>query len=231
MANTSAPPKFSGFPSGTLRFLRGLRRDNSKQWFDAHRADYDAFYVEAAKAFVVAVGAKLAKLSPEFVADPRINGSIFRINKDVRFSKDKRPYKDHLDFSFWEGGKKASSSALFFRVSPDGIYIGTGHHSCPEMLKRFREAVADPASGKELAAVARKLRKAGHKLEGEHYKRTPRGFADDGPAAEFLLHQGLYVVAEDAAEAACSPEIVDLCLQQWRETMPLHRWLTKHVRA
>ena len=223
--------KFTGFPDGTLKFLRGIRRNNTKKWFDAHRSDYDSYYVKPAKQFVAAIGEKLTKVAPEIVAEPRINGSIFRINKDIRFSKDKRPYKDHLDFSFWEGDKKSSSSTLFFRVSPDGVYIGAGHHSCPQMLKRFRTAVADPDAGKELASIAKKLRKAGHELEGAHYKRMPRDFPDGGPAAEFLLNQGLYIVAEDKPEAACSPKIVEQCVNQWKATMPLHRWLIARVRA
>jgi uncharacterized protein (TIGR02453 family) len=222
---------FAGFPSRTLTFLRGIRKNNTKTWFDAHPADYDEFFVAPAKLFVEAVGVRLAELAPEIVAEPRINGSIFRINKDVSFSKDKRPYKDHLDFAFWKGEKKASSSSLFFRVSPDGIYVGTAAHSCPQFAKSFRPAVADESSGKSLAAVAKKIRKAGYELEGTHYKRIPRGFADDGPAAEFLLHDALYVMTEDEAQVACSPDLLDVCGKHWQATMPLHRWLIDHVRT
>ena len=113
-----AKEDFTGFPDGTLKFLRGLRKNNTKTWFDAHRSDYDNFYVAPAKSFVEAIGVRLKRIAPAIVAEPIINGSIFRINRNVRFSNDKRPYKDHLDFSFWEGEKKGSSSALFFRVSP-----------------------------------------------------------------------------------------------------------------
>ena len=223
--------EFVGFPTGTLRFLRGIRKNNTKAWFDRHRADYDECYVAPAKNFVVAVGQSLAKVAPEIVADPRVNGSIFRINRDIRFGKDKRPYKDHLDFAFWQGEKKASASSLFFRVSPDGVFIGAGfHQGCPEHQKAFRTAVADPNTGKALAAVAKKLRRSGYELEGKHYKRFPRGIPDDGPAAEFLLHNALYVVSQDQAKAACDRQIVDLCLKHWKAALPLHRWLINHVR-
>ena len=221
---------FPGFPNETLKFLRGIRKNNSKKWFDAHRSDYDDYFVAPAKQFVEAVGASITKIGPRIVAEPRINGSIFRINRDIRFSKDKRPYKDHLDFAFWEGDKKGSSSSLFFRISPDGIYIGAGFHSCPKTLKPFRAAAADPIAGKSLANVAKKIRKAGYKLEGEHYKRIPRGFTDDGPAAEFLLHDSLYVVTEDKAEEACSDKLLDVCLKNWKASMPLHNWLIDNVR-
>ena len=167
--------KFNGFPNGTLKFLRGIRKNNTKTWFDAHRSDYDNFYVAPAKEFVEAMGAKLSRLAPEIVAEPRINGSIFRINKDVRFSKDKRPYKDHLDFAFWQGEKKASSSSLFFRVSPDGVFVGAGfHQGCPEHQKALRAAVADEKSGQALGTVAKRLRKAGYELEGKQTLPTWR---------------------------------------------------------
>lgn len=227
----STEPVFNSFPSGTIKFLKGIRKQNTKAWFDAHRSDYDDFYVAPAKAFVETVGIKLKKLAPEIVAEPRINGSIFRINKDVRFSKDKRPYKDHLDFAFWEGEKKSSSSSLFLRVSPDGVFIGAGFHlGCPEHQKALRASVADTESGKFLATVAKKLRKTGYDLEGKHYKRFPRGFPDDGPAAEFLLHNALYVVTEDKPKVACESDLLNVCIRHWKAAMPLHRWLIAHVR-
>ena len=223
--------RFSGFRQGTLKFLGGLRKHNTKSWFEAHRADYDDYYVAPAKAFVEAIGAALARVAPRIVAEPKINGSIFRINKDVRFSKDKRPYKDHLDFSFWEGEKRGSSSALFFRVSPDGVYVGAGYHSCKHLQSAFRAAVAGPVAGKKLAAVARKIRRAGYELEGARYKRMPRDFPHDGPAAEFLLHDGLYVVTEYEPTFATDDRLVDECVKQWKTAMPLHRWLIDHVRG
>ena len=223
--------RFTAFPDATLTFLRAIRQNNTKKWFDAHRSEYEQFYLAPAKDFVDTVGFKLRKLAPKIVAEPRINGSIFRINKDIRFSKDKRPYKDHLDFAFWEGDKKSSASTLFLRVSPDGTYIGAGHHACPHLLKAFRLATSDPVAGKSLAATAKKLRKAGYRLEGAHYKRMPRGFPEDGPAAEFLLHNGLYVVTEDKPQAATAQGLIDKCLKHWKAALPLHRWLIEHVRA
>jgi len=110
---------FAGFPEGPLEFLGGIRAHNTKDWFDAHRDEYEKFYVEPAIAFGAAVGLRLARIAPEIVTDARVNGSIFRINRDTRIAKDKRPYKDHLDFAFWEGERKASVSSFFVRGSPD----------------------------------------------------------------------------------------------------------------
>ncbi len=223
---------FTGFPRKTLTFLRSLRANNTKKWFDAHRSDYEEFYVAPAKAFVSAVGPRLAKLVPGIVAKPRINGSIFRINRDTRFSKDKSPYKDHLSLRFWEGERNTSASAFFLRISPDELCVGAGcPGSSPAQLKAFREAVADPKTGKSLADIAAKLRKEGCALGGEHYKRIPRGFPDDGPASEFLLYNALYVAMEEKKPGdACAADFIDNCLRRWRPLVPLHRWLMDHVR-
>src|SRR5690242_9527174 len=97
---------FQGFPKGTVQFLSALRKNNDKAWFDAHRADYEDCYVEPAKAFVAAIAPRLEKLDPRIQAEPKVNGSILRINRDVRFAKDKSPYKDHLDLWFWSGEEK-----------------------------------------------------------------------------------------------------------------------------
>lgn len=91
------------FSAETVEFLTDLRAHNDKAWFDANRARYEFGYVEPAKDFVEVMGPGLEKLVPGIHAEPSVRGSIFRINRDIRFSSDKRPYKDHLDFWFWEG--------------------------------------------------------------------------------------------------------------------------------
>ena len=230
----AAPKKssaaFGGFPKETLEFLCGLRANNKKTWFDKHRSEYDDHLMGPAKEFVEAVGVKLKKIVPAIQAIPKVNGSIFRINRDTRFSTDKTPYKDHLDMIFWEGDKKSTGSKMFLRISPDKVYTGAGFHSgCPDLLKSFRNAVADEASGKELASIAKKLRKKGLELEGQHYKRIPRGFSDDGPAGEFLLHDSLHIVYETDPATACDSNFVDTCVKYWKGLMPFHRWLTDNL--
>ena len=79
--------------------------------------------------------------------------------------------------------------------------------------------------------MAKKLRRAGYELKGTHYNRMPRDFPDDGPAAEFLLHNGLYVVTEDKPKAACATGLVDVCIKHWKAALPLHRWLVDHVQG
>src|SRR5215472_3789364 len=98
--------KFEGFPKDTVRFLSDLSKHNQKKWFEDHREDYDLAYIEPAKSFVQAIAPRLKKIDRKIQAEPKVNGSIMRINRDIRFSKDKSPYKDHLDLWFWSGSEK-----------------------------------------------------------------------------------------------------------------------------
>jgi len=227
-------PRF-GFPPDTVAFLSDLRRNNDKRWFDANRDRYEAAYVAPAKAFVEAAAPGLAAVVPGIRAEARVLGSIFRINRDTRFSSDKRPYKDHLDLWFWEGDRKAASSGLFLRVSPDGVTVGAGAHGFPrDQLARYREAVCGPSSGPELIAAVTRMERDGHEVGGETYARTPRGFdAGDagGPAERLLRHSALFVHDDLPAEAAIEADLLGDLLRRWKAFAPLHRWLVTHVRG
>jgi uncharacterized protein (TIGR02453 family) len=219
------------FPKATTKFLRALRNNNDRAWFDAHRDEYQAAYVEPAKAFVSAVAPALEQIAPGIHAEPRILGSIFRINRDTRFSKDKRPYKDHLDLWFWEGERKAAQSGFFLRISPALVGIGAGSHSFDkDALARFRAAAADPGSGAQLVAIAEELEEAGFEVGGERYARVPRGMDPDVPAARFLRHGALFVHHDEPAKLASDPDhLMATCTSVWARLAPLHRWIVDHV--
>lgn len=205
---------FAGFPEGTIDFLRAIAANNTKSWFEAHREDYQRFYVEPAGQFVLAAGPVLRQFAPEIQAEPRVLGSIFRINRDTRFSKDKRPYKDHLDFWFWEGERRAAVSGFFVRISPDFVGIGAGCHGFGrEQLTAFRAAIADAPGKARLAVIADELAGAGYRL-----------FGDATPRSRFL-----YVHVDASAEEATRPSLLPLCAKHWQRLSPLHRWLIDNV--
>jgi uncharacterized protein (TIGR02453 family) len=223
---------FSGFPDGTLRFLRGLERNNSKAWFDAHRADYETFYVGGAKSFVEAIGPRLKKVSKGVCYEPRVNGSLFRINRDVRFSKDKSPYKAHLDLWFWEGDRRGwESPGFFFRLAPTRLTLGAGmHRFSKEQLDSYRSAVVDERAGKALAKLADRLRAVGYEIGAATRKTVPRGFDAAHPRAALLLHEGLHATWEGAVPPSiATPKFVDECVKHFRTTAPVSSWLTEHV--
>lgn len=218
------------FPLGTVDFLTELRAHNEKSWFDAHRGRYEADYLEPAKAFVEAIGTELGDLVPGIHAEPWLRGSIFRINRDIRFSRDKRPYKDHLDFWFWEGERATAVGGLFLRVSPDGILVGAGAHGFDSrQLNSYRNAVTAAAPGAELAAVVSDLEAAGYEIGGQTFKRVPRGFTATEATERLLRHSALYVHSELPADAASSGGFIDAVLADWRTFLGLYTWLTGHV--
>jgi uncharacterized protein (TIGR02453 family) len=227
----TAAAAFRRFPDETQAFLRSLRANNRRDWFEAHQEAYQRSYVEPAKAFVEEAGRRLRAFVPEIRAEPRILGSIFRIHRDTRHAPPDRPYKDHLDFWFWQGPRSRAVSGLFARVAPDFVGIGVGCHGFdPERLAIFRAAVAAHTSGGDLSVAAAAVEQAGYELSGRAYKRMPKGHPQDGPASRFLLFKALYVHVDEPASIAVSDgAVIETCLQHWRALLPLHEWITRHV--
>jgi uncharacterized protein (TIGR02453 family) len=219
------------FPDDTIAFLTDLRANNDKAWFDANRDRYEQSYAEPAKAFVEVIAADLDELVPDVRAEPRVLGSIFRINRDTRFSKDKRPYKDHLDFWFWEGDRKQAVSGLFLRVSPDGVVVGAGAHGFDKhQLASYRDAVVDPAASAELAEIVAELERHDHEVGGETYKRVPRGYdTRNGTIERLLRHSALYAHTELPTQVATSARFTTKILGHWRAFVGVHRWVVANV--
>ena len=225
-------PTFNGFPLELKQFFEQLKKNNNKAWFDAHRQDYDSFVMEPARDFVTVLGEKLRIIAPAVRAIPKVNQSLFRINRDIRFSADKRPYKTHLGLWFWEGdSKRMECSGFYFHLEDNRLMLGTGMHVFPRKhLAVYRDAVADKKSGMQLAASIEQVTKRGYPVGGEHYKRVPRGYEPDHPRAELLLYNGLFASTElPPAEALGSPDIVEAAFGHYSNMLPLHDWLKSNV--
>jgi uncharacterized protein (TIGR02453 family) len=230
MATTTA---FSGFPKQTVTFLRALAAHNDRDWFAAHKQEYEAVVLAPSRAFVMAMGERLKRLTPGVKFDPRANGSLFRIYRDTRFSADKSPYKTNLGILFWEGGgPRMDCWSYYFHLEPPALILGGGLYvfSRP-LLERYRRTVADPEYGPELAAIVKKITaRPGYTLGGEHYKRVPCGYDADPETAFLLRHAGLYAGWETPIPAELhSPALVDYCFDRYKPMEPLHRWLTRLV--
>jgi uncharacterized protein (TIGR02453 family) len=211
----------SGFPRQTLDFLAGLAFNNEKAWFDAHREDYQRYYVEPSRAFVNDMGARLRKLSPRVQFEPKVGGSMMRVNRDTRFSKDKTPYKTSLSLWFWEGkDRNWQGSGFWFSLDPRRVAVGVGLYMMePELMARFRKRVANDQTG-------RALEKLGIEVHGEKYKRVPKPYPADHPRAELLKLQGCYAYVEEKPPRELgSPKFVEWCASRWKRMLPLHRWL------
>lgn len=224
----------ANFPNDAARFLTRLTQNNSKAWFDAHRGEYQAQLAEPAKDFVVAMGARMARIDPGIRAEPKVNGSIFRINRDTRFSKDKSPYKDHLALIFWRGeGRNRECPGYYVRLSPRSLGLATGLYQMTDAkLARYRSAVLDATEGGELAELLAKLERGGDQIGGEKFKRVPRGLPADHANAELLKHKGLYAWVETAPLPDLTGDaFADFCFDHFRRMAPLEAWLYRNLES
>jgi uncharacterized protein (TIGR02453 family) len=218
---------FEGFTSDTLAFLGELAAHNEKAWFDANRSRYESELLDREKLFIAAMGERMHPVVPGLAAVPRVNGSIFRINRDTRFSKDKTPYKTHADMWMWEGRDRKESSGFFLRIVPGEIWTGAGAHMLTkEGLSRLREAVADDR-GEVLAELIAALESAGYEVGEQKYKRVPRGYLIDHPRAELLKFGSVAAHRREAVpDEFFSAAFVEWCAIRYEELLPLHRWLS-----
>jgi uncharacterized protein (TIGR02453 family) len=231
----ATPGDFEGFGETTFQFLRGLTANNEKPWFEAHRSQYEAGYVQPALAFVAAIGPRLQLIDSRVQFEPRINGSLFRINRDVRFSSDKTPYKTNLDLWFWYGDRKSwATPGFFLRLTLEQLTLGAGiHQFSPDALKVFRAKVLDEDLGRRLTACTEAITASGdYAIGGETRKTVPRGFDADHERARFLRHEGLHAMQESGLPAEVSrPGFVDYCVERFRAVAPVNAWLVEALGA
>jgi len=224
-------PAFSGFTKETVKFFNGIKRHNTRDWFAANRATYDGHVLAPAQAFVVAMGERLRAVVPHIVAVPQINKSIFRLNRDTRFSSDPSPYKTNLGIYFWEGPRsRMESPGFYFNLEPPDLMIGGGAYMFPDfMMSRFRRAAVDAKLGKELGKIVADIKALPEfYVGGEHYKRVPAGYDAGHPNAELLKHNGLYAGSETKIpDELFSVRLLDYCFERFEKLLPLHKWLMK----
>ena len=222
--------KFNGFPRQYFTFFNQLKKNNTREWFEEHRGDYDEFVLDPAREFVIAMGEKLRKIAPAVNAIPKINQSLFKINRDVRFSKDKSPYKTYMGIWLWEGSRKRiESSGFYLHVENKSLLIGVGVKMFPKpLLDRYRKAVVDKKLGAELNKAVKAVIGQGYLLDGRNYKKVPRRFDEGHPHAEYLLYNGLTARFEEKVpDAFYSGDLVDYAYTHYKNMLPLHRWLKK----
>lgn len=219
---------FKGFSSETLDFYRRLRDNNSREWLEENRDIYNRHVLEPSRSFVVALGEKLEPLAPGIHAEPRINRSLFKIHRDVRFSRDKSPLKDHLAFYFWSGsGPRMEMPGFYFHIEPERIMFASGLYSLTkDQLKVYRDSVVDEMHGAALEKILKKIAASEKLTTGTlHYKKTPRGYDSEHPRNELLRCRGIHCAAElSPGDFLYTDELLDVCVAQYRPMLPLYQW-------
>ena len=188
--------RFEGFADGKARFFKALAKKNDRAWFLAHKAEFEEGWNAPMKLLLADVREAIDRGYAHCDLDePR----VFRIFRDVRFAKDKSPYKTHIGgyIPLKRGGKKATDlpMALYFHVGATETFGAAGHYMMePESLERFRQAIADEKRGRELLKILASLAKKGFLADShEKLKRVPKGYDPDHPRADLLKRKGLVV--------------------------------------
>jgi uncharacterized protein (TIGR02453 family) len=223
---------FHGFPKEGFAFLRGLAANNQKAWFETHKKQFVTHLLRPAQAFIIQLGERLRTLDPDIQYDTRTNGagSLFRIYRDVRFSKDKTPYKTHLDMRFWSGETKKTSPSFFaFRIEAHGGTVLAGSWRFEKTYQhQFQQRCADPEESKKLQSILTTLEKSSYAVDGEQYKRMPAGTAKDHPAGHLLRYKGLYALSPVIPAARMTePDLTDRVFEHCKKMAQLHLWLVE----
>lgn len=218
---------FPGFPDDFFRFFQDLAVNNNRDWFKDHKTRYYDSVVNPISEFVVCMAGPLRKISPHYVADPRPHGgSMFRIYRDVRFSKDKSPYKTHAGVHFRHvAGKDAHAPGFYVHLAADGLYFGGGIWRPPgPALGRIREFIVDNARSWSRIANAKTVRAAGG-IGGDSLQRPPRGYDPDHPHVEDLKRKSFYLMEEAPRADALAPAFTQQVTSAFRRAAPLSRFI------
>ena len=219
---------FEGFPDSGLAFLRQLATHNEREWFEAHRSAWDEQIIPAMLSWCGELCERLRDAMPKLVFVPRVGGSVYRLNRDIRFSRDKSPYKTHVAALMWEGeGDKHDAPGVYLHVSPDEVIFGGGLYLFEEgRLDSYRKLLHDAAAAARLQSALEAAKKAGLKPEGEKLQKPPRGFDAESPFADLARYKGL-VVGKSMKPAAWlhRKEALDRSEAAARAYAPLHAWM------
>jgi uncharacterized protein (TIGR02453 family) len=223
--------KTAYFTSDLLRFLVELKAHNNRDWFQENKERYEQSVRDPFLRFVADLQPRLKKISPHVVADPRpVGGSMMRIYRDIRFSKDKTPYKTAIMAHFWhDKGKEGAMPAFYLRLEPGDSAMGAGiWHPAPGALKRIRKAIVDDTKSWQKIRGGREF-KTSCGMAGESLKRPPPGFPADHPFIDDIKRKDFAVSAPLADKRISSAAFMDDLIDSFRATTPFVAFLAKAV--
>lgn len=212
------------FPPETLAFLRDLQANNSRDWFNQNKSRYETAWKAPAQAFMDAMCFRL-----QVETDTPHSAKLFRIHRDIRFSKDKTPYNSHLHILFRRDGSK---TGLFFGLQTDGLVLGAGIMGFDKaQLATYREAAGGPP-GERLHAALSTLLQNGGRMNAPDLARVPKPFEKDHERGDLLRRKSLTVWCDygDPTQVE-KPDLIDLCAAQFSTYQPLADWLDAHIPA
>ena len=215
--------EFQGFP-GAMAFLEGLKANNDRAWFNLHKEAYERDLKTPADAFAATLSPELAEL-----AGQPVSAKVFRVHRDVRFSRDKTPYNTHLHIGFTpvQPAAEPRRGGYYFGLEPGKLTVGVGVFGFePSELERYRRAAIN--DGAELARILAAL---GTRVDEPELKRVPAPFAADHPHAQALRRKSLTAWRDlDSLDQLGGPALAGTVLAAFTQLNPLNDWLTEALR-
>jgi len=223
--------EFTGFHKKALGFLKKIKANNNKEWFAAHKTEYEEYILNPSRAFVVEMGEHLQALVPTINAEPKINKSLYRIYRDTRrMGANKMPIKERIGVIFWQGNnKRMQSSCFYMHFSADELMVAVGVRWFEKpMLDAFREYIKDESKRQELWNILQDIKAMGkgytHLEKG--YKRYPRGFNADMEYAELSLYKGMATFKTfDPKLITDAEQLIDALYEVYEDMLPLQQFM------
>ena len=219
--------QFNGFSNKAIEFLADLRANNDREWFQEHKDDYERWVRGPALDFITAFSEPLTKFAPCFVAMPKkVGGSLMRPYRDIRFSRDKTPFKTNVGIQFrHELGKDVHAPGYYFHFDPDSVFIGAGiWRPDSTSIGKIRAAIAEnPAAWQRI--LKNKRFKQHFELGGSRLTRPPRGFAKDHALIDDLKRKDFIAISNMGHRALVSSSVVADVAAVFRSATPLMKFL------
>lgn len=209
----------------TFDFLVQLSKNNNRDWFNDHRQQYELARDNFAD-FINEMIAEIEKFDP-FIADATAKNTVFRIFRDVRFGKNKDPYKTNFGAAMCKGGRKSEYPGYYLHIKPNGeSFVGGGvYHPQPNALNAIRKEIAFNQSGFEKIIQAPSFKSTFGTLEGDQLKRPPKGFDKDHPAIEHLKRKDFLMLHKIPDSKVYSTDFKDYCIEQFKLMLPLNEFM------
>lgn len=220
---------FTGFPKEGLTFLDNIIINNSKEWLDAHKEEYEKYIVTPNKAYVEEMGEHLQILVPNIHAIPKVNKSLFRIYRDARFHR-LDPIKERIGIIFWQGAThRMQSSSFYMHYDPFEVFVATGIRNFkPELLATYREYIKNDAKREELHLILEALKAKGYSIVEPKYKKYPRGFEAyvDKPYAYLAKFGSIYAYKTFKPDKTFhSAKIIERNFKVYEDMLALQQWV------
>ena len=229
------PQGFAGFPPEAMTFLRGLKKHNTREWFQPRKEIYDEKVKGPMVELVDTLMRRMADFAPDYIGDP--GKAVYRLYRDTRFSKDKTPYKTHIAAVFKHRSLgKHSGAGFYFSVASEEIEVGGGvYMPMPDDLLAIRRHLAERHEEFRAIVASREVRRLLGELGGESLSRVPKGFAADHPAADLLRRKQFLLFHSLDASLAITPKLYRELVNRFQAMTPfldfLNRPLGKAMKA